>query len=195
MIIKKVILFISVVMALAFTNRDSAIRNTSVILTSESSLLVRGTTNVNTFTCGFNINKFKNPIPVVYYLEGDKVTFSKTALVLDNDCFDCGGKGINSDFQKILKSDNHPQIFLLLKEISQLENSSDIQALIDIEIAGITKNYKIPVKIKKNNSLLLTGNLSLNLSDFQIVPPKKFLGLISIKDKIEIFFQLAVKEH
>ena len=195
MFIKKVILFISLVVAMAFTNRDSAIKSTSVILTTESSLMVRGTTNVNSFTCGYNVNKFKNPISVVYYLIGDKITFSKAALILDNNCFDCGGKGINSDFQKILKSDKHPQIFLFLKEISQIENSPDVQASIDIQMAGLTKNFKVPVNIIKNNNFLITGDLALKLSDFNLETPKKFFGLISVNDKIEIFFQLAVKEH
>lgn len=195
MIFKKVLLFVSVLMAMAFTNRDSAIKNTSVFITTESSLLVKGTTNVNTFTCRFNINKFKNPIPVIYYLEGDKISFNKTALILDNNCFDCGGKGINSDFQKILKSDEHPQIFLFLKEISQIENGKDVYTSIDIQMAGLTKNFKVPVKIKKNNNLVITGDLALKLSDFNLETPKKLFGLISVNDKIEIFFELAVKEN
>ena len=195
MIFKKVLLFVSVLMAMAFTNRDSAIKNTSVVLTNESSIMVRGTTNVNSFNCGYKINKFKNPIPVTYYLEGDKIRFNKTVLILDNIFFDCGGKGINSDFQKILKSDKYPQIFLFLKEISQIENSSDVHASIDIQMAGLTKNYKVPVEVKNNNNLLITGDMALKLSDFNLETPKKLFGLISVNDKIEIFFQLAVKEN
>ena len=195
MIFNRVILFVCVAITLAFTNRDSAIKSTSVFLTADSSLVVRGTTNINTFTCGYNINKFKNPIPVIYFLEDNKIRFSKTALVLDTDCFDCGGKGINSDFQKILKSDKYPQIFLMVKEINHLENTADVQASVDIQISGITKNYKVPIKIKNSNKLLITGDLSLNLRDFNIEAPKKFFGLITIDNKIEIVFQLAVKEH
>lgn len=195
MIIRKVIILVVVVLSMAFTNRDSAIKNTSVLVTADSTLIVRGTTNVNTFSCGFNINKFKNPIPVIYFIEDDKIIFNKTGLVLDTNCFDCGGKSINTDFQKILKSDKYPQIFLFLKEIKLIENNADIQASIDIQIAGLTKSYKVPLKIKNNNKLLITGDLSLNLSDFNIEAPKKFFGLISIHDKIEIIFQLAVKEN
>jgi len=195
MIVKKLILFVFIVMALAFTSRDSAIKNTSIIISPESSLLVRGTTNVNTFTCLFDIEKLKNPIPVVYHMENGKMQFNKTALILDNVCFDCGGKAINNDFQKLLKSDKNPQILLFLKELSNVENKEDTHAVIEIQMAGITKTYRIPVKIKKNNKLLITGDLALNLSDYNIVPPKKFLGMITVDDKIEIFFQLAVREN
>ena len=191
---KKVLLIVSVLMAFAFTNRDSAYKSTLVSLTPESSLLVRGTTNVNTFTCAFNINKFKNPILVSYKIENTKMTFNKTALVLETNCFDCGGKAINNDFQSILKADKYPHITLFLKEISNFD-ANDVHAQIDIQIAGITNNYKVPVKLKKSSSILVTGNLSLSLADFSIHPPKKFLGLISVNDKIDIYFQLVVKEN
>lgn len=195
MIVKKFILLVYIVMALAFTQGDSAIKSTSVIITPESSLMVQGTTNVNTFTCFFDINKFKNPIPVIYYMENGKMQFKKTILILDNSCFDCGGKAINNDFQKILKSDKHPQIFMLLKEISNFEGNGEVMALIDIQMAGITKTYKIPVKVKNNDKLLITGNLAISLNEYGIEPPKKFLGLVTVHDKIEIFFQLAVREN
>lgn len=185
--------FVSVVVAFAFTSRDSAIKNTSVVLTPESSLIVRGTTNVNTFTCAFNINKFKNPVSVAYRIEDSKMKFSKTALVLDNNCFDCGGKAINNDFQSILKSDKYPQITLLLKEIVNY-NSADIQALIDIQIAGVNKSLQVPVKFKKSKGMTITGDLGLSLADFNIHPPKKFLGLVTVNDTIDIYFQLVLKE-
>lgn len=190
---KRLMVLVSVITAFAFTSRDSAINSTSVILTPESSLMVRGTTNVNTFSCGYNINKFKNPIHISYKIEDSKMKFTKTALVLDNNCFDCGGKAINKDFQSILKSDKYPQIILLLKEINSFENE-EVKASLDIQIAGVTKMYKVPVKFKKSNNLLVTGDLNLNLTDFNIHPPKKFLGLIVVEDRIDIYFQLAVKE-
>lgn len=194
MVLKKVILYAFVLMALAFTNRDSAITNTTVIITSDSSLVVRGTTNVSTFSCVFNINKFKNPIQVNYYMDGDKMAFNKTALILETSCFDCGGKAINSDFQKILKSDKYPQITLFLKEISQIENTLDFQALVNIDVAGITKTYKIPVKFKKNNDMLITGNLAISAADHNLEMPNKLFGLIYVNDKIEIYFQLTIQE-
>ncbi|MDD7884426.1 YceI family protein [Flavivirga sp. 57AJ16] len=192
---KRTLFLISVFMVLAFTNGDATLKSTSVIISSESSLLVRGTTNVNIFTCEFNINKFKNPIQVIYHVEGNKIIFDETALILDNDSFDCGGKAINNDFQKILKSNKYPHISLLLNEITHFDNELDVRASIDIEIAGTTKNHKIPVKIKKNNGMLITGDLVVSLTDYNLEAPKKFFGLISVNDEIKIYFQLAVREN
>ena len=183
-------------MLLAFTTSDARFKRTSVIVTSESSLLVRGKTNLNMFTCGFDVNKLKNPIQVAYHIEKDRMVFDKTALVLDNQCFDCGGKALNNDLQKILKSDKYPQITLFLNEISNLGDQSDgVLATIDIEIAGITKSYKVPVKFKKNKGMLITGDLALSMHDYNLEAPKKLFGLITVHDKIKIYFQLAVREN
>ncbi|WP_308991163.1 YceI family protein [Mariniflexile litorale] len=194
MIIKKVLFLISILTTIAFTTRDSIIKSTSVIITPQSSLKVKGTTNVSDFSCVFNINKFKNPIQVFYHVENGKIVFNKTALVLENDCFDCGGRAINNDFQKILKSDKYPQITLFLKEINQTENMRDVQASINIEIAGVTQDYKIPVKVKKSNDLFISGDLVIRLSDYNLETPKKLFGLISINDIIKIDFQLLIRE-
>ncbi|WP_242203592.1 YceI family protein [Aestuariivivens insulae] len=195
-VVNKVLFVISIAMLMAFTASDTTFKNTSVTVTPESSLLVRGTTNINTFTCGFNVLKLNNPIEVVYKKVGNRMVFEKTALILDNDCFDCGGKGINSDFQKILKSNKYPQISLFLNEISDLEDQSDdVLAALDIEIAGISKRHKVPVKFKKNKGMLVTGDLAISMSDYNLKPPKKLFGLISVHDTIEIYFQLAVREN
>lgn len=194
MIFRRFVFLFSILTTLAFTTRDSVYQSTSVVLSSESSLYVKGTTNVSNFSCVFNVNKFRNPIQVTYRMEGGKMAFHKTVLILDNDCFDCGGKAINSDFQKILKSDKHPQIKLYLKEISQIENSINVHALVNIEIAGISKGYKIPVKVKNKESLYISGNLALSLADYKLESPKKLFGLISVDDTIEIAFELGVKE-
>lgn len=192
---KKLLFFVTIVIVFAFTNRDRVIKNTSVIITPESILSVEGTTNVNTFTCAFNVNQLKTPIPVSFHIEDDGMVFNKTVLVLDNSCFDCGNKGINKDFQKLLKTEIHPQIFLYLEKIVKTKNDACVQAFVDIEIAGIKKSYKIPVTVKNKESLIISGIANLNLSDFNLEAPKKVLGLIVVNDEIDIDFQLKIKEY
>ncbi|WP_242132090.1 hypothetical protein [Aestuariivivens marinum] len=194
-ILNKVLFIVVIGMVMAFTTNDAMFKSTSVIVTSESSLVVRGTTNVNTFTCGFDVLKLKNPVQVLYKKVGARLVFDKTALVLDNDCFDCGGIVINSDFRKILKSKMYPQITLFLNDINDLEEQTDdVLASIDIEIAGVSKNHKVPIKFKKGRGMLITGVLPISMSDYDLKPPKKFFGLITVHDIIKIYFQLAVKE-
>lgn len=194
MIFKRFIFLVFTLTLCAFTNKDSGTYTTEVHVTANSSVFVNGTTNVSDFSCAFNVNKFKNPIQVSYHMAGDKMVFDKTALILDSNCFDCGGKAINSDFKKILKADKYPQIKLFLKEITQLDKSPNLHALVRIEIASITKGYTIPVKIKNSDNLVISGNLNISLKAYNLEAPKKLFGLIEVDDKIDIVFELGIKE-
>ncbi len=139
------------------------------------------------------IDKIKNPIPINYHHNNGIITFSKTLLTLNNIHFDCGGKGINNDFNKILKSDEYPHISLNLKEISPL-NTTTVEATIAIDIAGITKTHKIPVKFQQNKNIAVVGNLTISMSDYNLNAPKKIFGLITVDDTIDISFELFLKE-
>ncbi|GAA4817796.1 YceI family protein [Litoribaculum gwangyangense] len=192
--IKKILFFVSILGTLAFTAVITG--STSVLITPSSKLLIKGKTNVNSFKCEFDILKLKNPIPVVFQKIGDKMVFDNTVLVLENDCFDCGGKGINNDFQELLKSDVYPQTQIKLKEICRdTKDDNSILAFLDISIAGVTKSCTTPVKFEDGDSLFVKGVLNLNICDFNLEPPKKALGLIVVKDIIEINFHLVVKEY
>ena len=185
------IIFISITMAFTKTGFNS----TQVIITPSSKLLVKGKTNVNSFKCEYDVLKLKNPIPVFFKKFNDKIIFDNTNLVLENVNFDCGGLGINNDFQDLLKTKTHPKIVITVKEITQCTDAhKNFEAFIDLTIAGISKPYVMPIEFQENGSIFIKGNLSLNIRDFNLEPPKKALGLIVVKDVIEIDFQLAIKE-
>ncbi len=191
---KKILILISVFTLLAFTKNFTG--NTTVIITPNSKLIIKGKTNVNSFICQYNISKLNKPINILFKNHGDKITFEKTTLVLDNVNFDCGGAGMNNDFKELLKSDIYPNIFVNLKEIRKDQNNQNlVNALIDLEIAGVTKSYVVPVELKGDDIMYVKGVLALNLRDYNLEPPKKALGLIVVKDVIEINFELAVKEY
>ena len=172
------------------------VKNTEVFIKPESKLIIKGKTNINTFNCNYSIINLENPIPVNFEFKGNKVVFNKTNLILNNDCFDCGNKTINKDFKILLKTNEYPQIFLRLKEMENynFENSTS-NVLVEMEIAGIIKSYKVPVNINNNeNNLFVKGKLEINICDFNLDPPKKFLGLITVNNMIEIDFQLLLQE-
>ncbi|OWW25918.1 hypothetical protein B4Q04_10040 [Zobellia sp. OII3] len=193
MILKKVRLFFFVMAIMAFTT-GATIRRTFVAITPDSSLYIKGTTNVNTFSCRFDVENINNPVHVDYYKEGNRIKFDETALVLNVDCFDCGGRGINRDLRDILKSEEQPHIFLFLKEIKPIESTAAYKVVLDIEIAGETNTYEVPVEVEKDNKLLIKGDLNISLPDHNIAAPSKLFGLINIHENVEISFKLGVKE-
>ena len=192
--LKHIFILVTLLVTLAFTVVTK--ESTSVVITPSSKLVINGKTNINSFTCEFNVLKLKNPIPIFYKKGANNMLFENTVLVLDNNCFDCGGKEINNDFQKLLKSHQFPQIHIKLHEITTaLNNKDSLFARFDISIAGVTKSCTIPVELKQKEALFIKGLINLNISDFNLQPPKKVLGLIVVKDAIEINFQLQVKEY
>lgn len=184
-----------VTLFLAFGLNDPSTNNTVVYIAEESSLKISGTTNINTFTCDFNTAEMMEPILVHYEKTGSKYIFLKADLILNNQGFDCGSRGINRDFHSLLKSDQYPYILLKLREIEVGTTvSSDLKAKVDIEIAGLTNSYSIPIKFDQRENLCILGELKLNLDDFKLKAPKKVLGLITVHETITINFDLAIRK-
>ncbi len=190
---KKVILVLSVLLALAFTDKI-VYNDTNILITSESELLIEGKTNISYFKCEFNTNEIKKPIPIYYNVNNDKIVFEKAKLTLDNECFDCGSKGINKDFRALLKTDEYPEIELYLKEVKGDDDS--VNALLELFIAGKSQSYFIPLTVSKEDTdhIFVSGVLKLNIADFDLVPPKKVFGLITVSEHIEIDFKLNLIE-
>lgn len=192
---KSLFLFPVIYFGLAFTNFNAVAEKEVLIrIHKESELTISGSTNINKFKCGYKIDKIEQPIIVTYERTEKALVFHQTVLELDNNCFDCGSRPINRDFKVLVKSEKYPSILLELDRILQKEGiSADVLA--EIQIAGITKPYKVPVTIiaLEDNTFNVSGTLKLNISDFKLKPPKKVFGLIEVDDTIEIGFKLLLK--
>ena len=192
MVMKKIGLFIITLLMLSFFNKND-VKKTSIIITPESEISIKGKTNINEFRCHYNVLKIKKPIPIFFNIEGDKLIFKETILALQNTCFDCGNKSINKNLITLLKTKNHPKIFIHLKELEK-QNKTYV-SLIDIEIAGIKKLYKVPITINTKNSHCVKGHLILDIYDFNLTPAKKLFGIIKLNNLIEIDFKLFIEEQ
>lgn len=178
-----------------YTIDSSAIKESSVILVTDSFLKINGETNVSTFECEFNISAISEYITIKYVDFEHKIEFEDTKLTLPNLEFDCGGKAINKDFKELLKTEEHPSITLKLKELSKVNTNSNSRiATIEITISNIVKTYNIPVSIVNNDLLNVSGVMPLDITDFNLVAPTKMLGMIKVSPKIEIDFSLKIKE-
>lgn len=191
---KKLLILILSFTLLGFISVSSEYKAASYIIENNSKISINGTTNVSTFDCILNFTNVKSNITAIYQISENKIKFHEAKLKLANSSFDCGNKSINKDFLEMLSTDNYPNIILDLKEITKNPNNkNEFLALVSISLAGCSKFYSVWLNSEWDNSLKAKGILKLKLSDFNLKPPKKILGLIVVEDTLEINLDLNIK--
>lgn len=120
-------------------------------------------------------------------------------VAVDN--FDCGGNGINRDFQKSLQSDQFPFIDIIPSSLTVYPSEpGQLETKVSIQLAGMNRTYQIPVNytmVKNLEQKVHMGHAKvlLRMSDFGITPPSPFFGLIQVDDElqVEIFMLASIK--
>ncbi len=158
-----------------------------------SEIVIEGRSNLNRFSCGYdaNITQSKN---LITYDIVDNTFFLKDAnLMLQSKQFDCGGPLINKDFNKLMQTDLYPNISIKLNQVKVEQEAYIITA--NIKIAGKSKKYKFDMCHNQDNNY--TGELSLNIQDFDLQAPNKLLGAIKVDPVIDINFDmdLAINQN
>lgn len=165
----------------------------SVKLEDSSYIIIHGATNINQFECNYATLNTEDTIHVqVDKLQG-KVFFDQTNLEIRTTSFDCGSRLMNRDFEELLSADQFPYIDIKLNSVTVYdERQARVKA--DVLIQGKRNTYEIPVayQILAENQIY-QGVLSLNIRDFEIEPPKKMLGMVTVDEMINIEFSLVVK--
>lgn len=148
-----------------------------------SFVLIKGTTNVNTFKCTNDNFHQQSPLTID---TPQKNKFSETTISLAVKDFDCKNKVMTNDFQNTLNADKYP--FLAITFISMDKISENkFKACVQVKMMNKLKKYTIDFVLIDNK---LIGAKTLFFSDFDIVPPKKFGGLVYVKDALDLSFSL-----
>jgi len=160
-----------------------------------SQVLISGTSNVNKFTCSYEVPGLEVPVHMVYKENLDEIHFKNANLQLESDCFDCGGKAINKDFKELLQTEKYPWIKLRLLYVDPPD--PDIKKVgvgMEITIAGVSRTYVIELDSDLRGDIFVDGTLALKLTDFGLEPPKKVLGLIKVDDQVLVDIKLRLRE-
>jgi hypothetical protein len=153
-----------------------------------SYLNIYGKTNLNSFEFYLGDN-FESSIagvdPSIGTLQNADVNIPVKRLKTEN-------KYMYSDFLALLKEPEYPYISIGIDENSiqiEDENSPVISPVVAITIAGVTNQYTIRCDVEDEfTSKMITGATKIKLTDFNIQPPTKMLGLVKVKDEIDINF-------
>ncbi|MEQ1747300.1 MAG: YceI family protein [Saprospiraceae bacterium] len=167
-----------------------------------SRLYLRGTTNVNKFTCECEDQFVLQELEITDDTDAG-ARFKNARLSMMTRKFNCRNGKIDRDMQKALKAEEYPKIEIELLETRQktegLQNPEsdwfDIEAKVNVTITGVTKEKQIKAKAKKlsTGQFALKGSEALNMSEFSIVPPTAMFGLIKVNDQITFHFDLTIQ--
>jgi hypothetical protein len=165
-----------------------------------SRLYLKGTSNVNAFTCDCE-DQYETQVLEVER-KGGYARFRNVDLLVRSRNFDCHNGKIDHDMQKALKADQYPFIKISLVDTWQdpkyLDGTCkewfDVQANVNVTITHVTRLQSIPAKARiiGPNRFQLRGESALQMTAFGISPPEAMMGMIKVNDWISFHFDLTI---
>ncbi len=167
--------------------------NAASNVTPVNYVYISGETNVNCFECRYIENQDDN-LYHSFQLIYDKISGQSVKADIPVSEFECSNEIMYDDFMELLKAGDYPYIRIEI-DPSQVKNilpgkSSQADLNVSLTIASIKKVQPVSCWITNpgNNSMSLSGTTTINIIDFQLEPPVKFLGLVRVKNEVKINF-------
>ena len=163
----------------------------------ESSIVIIGQTNVNTFHCQSCNSPALDTLAISYFEDNqNSYLIQHTPIELPVNTFDCGNKMITKDFGKLLQKEMYPALRITLMKVSSVPGKDAMnngKVEFEIEIAGSKRSYTTGYTSSiDGDEGSVRGELDICISDFNLTAPQKFLGLVKISEDIEIQFNFRV---
>lgn len=168
------------------------------ILIPECTIKIDGFTNINSFslTCLAKNNSIQI-YPDITLTGVRNVQDYKVDMTLPVKYFESDNPGIKSDFIDLVKGDQYPDMHINITHFSITESAKyekESSTGVEITIGGVNRNYAINFHTTNNGKDFITsGHQKVNIRDFNLEPPKKFFGLVQVKEIIDINFKLLLK--
>lgn len=169
-----------------------------LVINSSSNLIIKGNSNVNSFACKTDSYTRFDTIEYVVNTKDQSIDFLRNEMILLVNEFDCGNAMMTQDFLDALNYKESPFLKINFNRLSGIEWASpDDVVLGDVKITlvGVDKNYKIAFKVGGNTKSLisLSGKQKVLFSDFGLTPPSKMMGLIRVREELEVEFKIDLK--
>ena len=171
------------------------------ITVSSSHFSIQGSTNVNQFECELNNYVPTDTFNIQSRWDTRSIRFENLILHYPIAAFDCGLEAMNKDMQGLLNSDQYPMLALHIKQIFLKDNQKAIETLfvnsvVDLTVAGIKREVKVSDGVVENHSassLTFSGVVDINMRDFGLDPPVKFLGMVQVHEKLTVNFAVRME--
>jgi hypothetical protein len=184
----------------AFKSYAQNLDSVAVVLTNNSELIIRGSSNLTHFKCQIDQEFEKDTIILSTQLKNKKVLLNNAMIAFNIDKFHCGQPGINRDFKETLKYKEYPNIYLRIQKVGVKSLSTDsiiptqVTVSAELELAGKKQDYEITFEeiSFKDGIVSFKGSKTVHMTDFDITPPRVLLGLIQVNDQLNISFEFSL---
>ncbi len=148
---------------------------------------IQGSSNVNEFQF---ISSSSN---ITEYLSETDTNPQYRNIRIAVDGFSAENKKMVQDFREMVNAEEYPYIGISIerRELADFEETSGMTNFSTIiTIAGVSQEYTVPCEVfsRLNSGYSLNGSFSVKLTDFEIDPPEKLLGLIKVNNEVFINF-------
>jgi polyisoprenoid-binding protein YceI len=167
----------------------------------ESRVWVTGASNIRRFTC--NARELSGAVDLhgvatrSEVLTGDN-TLATPSLSVTVDKLDCGIGIMNRHLHEALQSARQPTI-----EFHLTTYGVDLTAPVPVAriagvvtIAGVQRPIAITATVYADTlgTLHLSGRYDIRPTDFGVVPPRRFAGLLRVRDRATVHFDVALAQ-
>ena len=113
--------------------------------------------------------------------------FDSVQIIIPVISLKSGKMGMDENMYKALKSNQFPEISYKLKNYTIDESDMDVAG--ELTIAGVTKTIQSKITWQNvGKHIKFNGELTINMSDFNVKPPEFLLGAFKTGDKISLRF-------
>jgi polyisoprenoid-binding protein YceI len=186
---------VGLVLTVAATYAQDAERRPLTLASGQ--LTIAGTSNVHDYTAttttirltrvklaaGITTASLWDEIVQPGTLEAFEIAIPATTLTSPKD-------GLDKNMHKALKAQEHTDITFRLLRLDPGNAPGAFKGVGVLKIAGVEREVVLALTTgRKENGLLVKGELALLMTDFGITPPKAMLGMLKTDPKVTITFE------
>jgi len=169
---------------------------------ADSRLWLEGTSNVKDWTCRATSMEALIAIDAASADSHDNVAVSKSLrgvdVIVPVRMLKCGDRHMEANMYTALKAPELPEMSYIVADFELAPVLTDdgmtIEATGKMSIAGVERPVRMTVKTERlpDGTRRARGTVPIRMSDFGIVPPRHWFGILKTGDKVMVQFEIFV---
>jgi hypothetical protein len=169
---------------------------------ADSRLWLEGSSNVKDWTCTATVMEALIAIDAASADSRDDATVAKSLrgvdVIVPVRMLKCGDRHMEANMYTALKAPKPPEVSYIIADFelkpSLTGDSLSVEATGKMSVAGAERSVSMTVKTERlpDGTRRARGTVPIRMTDFGIVPPRPWFGMLRTADKVLIRFEIFV---